>query len=266
MKNLFLVFLCVLLIVSIFWATETEAMAGTAEIAFSAGIINPDDPWDPQIPIVGMRTDFRINGASRAVLFTDDSGVLYWDAPIVANAIYDVRIPIPEGLDFYGTSPEREVVQDGRYLTIPFPHGPGSTIRVMFVRGEAGQTDSPPSARPNHNIAIRIDGEYLTDLDVPATIVEGRTLIPVRAVTEALGAEVGWNAATRTVTITKDGTIITMIIDNRNATINGSATQLDVAPIIIDGRTMLPIRFIAETFGWGVDWDAANRNVVITTQ
>ena len=128
--------------------------------------------------------------------------------------------------------------------------------------------DDTPQAptRPLDNISIRIDGEYLTDLDVPPTIIEGRTFVPVRAVTEAIGANVDWDSATRIVTIERGETIITMTIDSLNAVVNGSAVQLDVAPVIIDGRTMLPIRFIAESFGLEVDWDSQLRNVIITTQ
>jgi len=114
------------------------------------------------------------------------------------------------------------------------------------------------------SIAITLNGASIPN-DVPPTIIDGRTVVPVRAVTEALGANVDWDGATRSVTITRGANIIVMTIDSNSATVDTRATTLDVAPILINDTTMLPIRFIAESFNLDVDWDEADRTVIITT-
>ncbi len=104
-----------------------------------------------------------------------------------------------------------------------------------------------------------IDGENGT---VPV-IVNGRTLIPVRAVLEELGGVVGWDDVTRTVTLSTGKTTIELTIDSTTAYRNGEAYTLDVAPVIINGRTMLPVRFIAESVGFKVDWKEQTQQVWI---
>ncbi len=95
-------------------------------------------------------------------------------------------------------------------------------------------------------------------------IQDNRTLLPIRAVIEALGGSVTWDQETQTVMLAYKGDIITMVIGSTSAYINEDAQTLDVAPVIIDGRTMLPIRFVAEGFKLGVDWDGETRIVTVT--
>lgn len=77
----------------------------------------------------------------------------------------------------------------------------------------------------------------------------GRLLVPLRGIFEAYGAQVGWNNATRTVTITAPAMDIAMQIDNQTAMVNGRVRQLDVPPRVMDGRTYIPLRFAAESLG-----------------
>ena len=136
----------------------------------------------------------------------------------------------------------------------------------------------PPPPPPTKSIIIRlyIDkttyyvNDELKTMDVAPIIRESRTLLPIRYVAEALGADVQWDAVERKVTITFKGTTIELWIDKNSAKVNGEyklidATNPKVTPIIIPpGRTMLPIRFIAENLGCKVDWDATLREVKIT--
>lgn len=96
------------------------------------------------------------------------------------------------------------------------------------------------------------------------TIINGRTLIPVRALIEALGGTVGWDESARKVTLTLNGSVITLTLDSATATLNGKESVLDTAPVEIDDRTMLPIRFIAESFGFAVGWDADEQKITIS--
>lgn len=95
-------------------------------------------------------------------------------------------------------------------------------------------------------------------------IVNDRTLLPVRAVVEEMGGSVAWDGDTQTVTLNYDENEIRLIIDNTAAYLNNTAQTLDVAPTIINDRTMLPIRFIAESFKFEVSWDGDTQTVTIT--
>lgn len=78
---------------------------------------------------------------------------------------------------------------------------------------------------------------------------EGRLLVPLRGIFEAYGAEVGWENATRTVTIEAPALSIRMTIDHRAAVHNGETRMLDVPPRVMNGRTYIPLRFAAEALG-----------------
>lgn len=94
-------------------------------------------------------------------------------------------------------------------------------------------------------------------------IVGGRTLVPIRAIIEAFNGKVGWNGDTQTVELTMGNDIITLVIDSQTAYLNDKAHTLDVSPTIINGRTMLPIRFIAEGFNLGVAWESTTQTVTL---
>ncbi len=115
---------------------------------------------------------------------------------------------------------------------------------------------------------------YLNDemktMDVAPIILEGRTLLPIRYVAEALGATVEWEAIEQKVTIRFKDTVIELWIGKNLATVNGEYKLIDpanpnVKPIVVPpGRTMLPIRFIAENLGCKVDWNPDLREVKVT--
>ncbi|MBS3986048.1 MAG: hypothetical protein KGZ66_10675 [Selenomonadales bacterium] len=91
--------------------------------------------------------------------------------------------------------------------------------------------------------------------DVPPVIEQGRALVPMRAIFEALGATVHWDEATRTVTAYRRESAIVLVIGSRTAWVNGPSRTLDVAPGIVNGRTLVPLRFVAEALGAEVTWD-----------
>ena len=96
------------------------------------------------------------------------------------------------------------------------------------------------------------------------TILDGRTFIPIRAVVESLGGTVDWSTSDQKVTITLNNASIVLQISNKNATVNGTEKALDDAPFIsATGRTMLPLRFIAENLGHSVNWDNSTKTITI---
>jgi hypothetical protein len=104
---------------------------------------------------------------------------------------------------------------------------------------------------------VVVDCQQLT-LDVPPTIINGRLLVPMRAIFAALGAEVGWDEPTRTVTAVKGDTEIKLIIGRRFALKNGIQLSLDVPAQVLNGRTLVPLRFVGEALGCEVGWDQAS--------
>ena len=95
-------------------------------------------------------------------------------------------------------------------------------------------------------------------------IVSDRTLVPIRAIIEAMGGTVEWNGDTQTASLTYGDDEIRLTIDSTTAYLNDKANTLDTAPTIINERTMLPIRFIAESFKFNVDWNESERLITIT--
>ena len=110
---------------------------------------------------------------------------------------------------------------------------------------------------------VRIDGKLLDFEDQFPLIIEGRTLIPVRAVAEVLGAEVNWNHEYYQVEIKKGDVNIILPVNYHTAYIGLDATELDVPAQIVNERTMVPLRFIAEAFEINVEWEEDTRTVHI---
>lgn len=113
------------------------------------------------------------------------------------------------------------------------------------------------------DVKVYLFGEKL-EFDVPAQIVNGRTLVPMRKIFEELGATVDWNNDTRTVTSVREGKTIILTIDSYVMYVDGTPVTLDVAPCIVDSRTLVPARAVSESFDLKVDWDGYTRSVLIT--
>lgn len=112
------------------------------------------------------------------------------------------------------------------------------------------------------SIQLFLNGKSL-EAEVPPRIVNDITLVPVRVIAESLGSKVSWDGKQRKVTVEKPGTKITLIIDKKEATVNGVAVPLEAAPMIDSGNTMLPIRFVSEQLGTKVTWDNLTRSVFL---
>ncbi len=94
-------------------------------------------------------------------------------------------------------------------------------------------------------------------------VVNERTLVPIRAVIEAFGGAVGWEQETGSAVLTMNGDTVRLVIGSTSAYFNDEQHELDVAPVAINDRTMLPIRFVAESFGLGVAWDGKTGTVSV---
>ncbi|NLD48204.1 MAG: copper amine oxidase, partial [Clostridiaceae bacterium] len=118
------------------------------------------------------------------------------------------------------------------------------------------------SSETSQDIKVRLNGNYVQFDEKPA-IIENRTIVPMRAIFESLGAKVEWNGQTRTVTGSKENIRVTLQIDSDKAYVNNKLVILDATARIINGRTFVPIRFISESLGAKVDWDDREKTVII---
>lgn len=150
-------------------------------------------------------------------------------------------------------------------------------LLVFIVSAVPAVSAEPP-------VSATLNGTEIT-FDQPPVIIDGRTLVPIRAVCEAMGADVYWEESTRTVFIIKNDTklllaiddpylisgnvssfssLVVMLLNGTYLNADYTITKLDVAPQIIGDRTLLPIRAVCEALGATVDWDAGSRRVLIT--
>ena len=115
------------------------------------------------------------------------------------------------------------------------------------------------------DILVNLNGRTLS-FDVPPMIINDRTMVPFRTILEALGATVEYQEDGQYITATQGDTVITMQIDNPVAAVNGAEVTLDSPPVIVEGRTLVPVRFISESLSAVVDWNAETRVVSILPQ
>ncbi len=118
-------------------------------------------------------------------------------------------------------------------------------------------------AAAEDNIKLQYNGELLAP-EQPPVVINGRTLVPVRAVCDAMGLDIDWNDSTQTIRICDELNLITLRIGSTQIDINDVFDVLDAAPEIINGVTCVPIRDVVEPFGATVAWDAQSRTVSIT--
>lgn len=138
-------------------------------------------------------------------------------------------------------------------------------VGVSFSAWAVGDADVVVSLQINDPF-MEVNG-IETEIDAgrgtKPIVIDGRTLVPIRAIIEAFEGVVGWDGATQTVKLTMADDVIKLVIDNKTAYLNNTAYTLDVAPTVINGRTMLPIRFVAEAFKLGVAWEGDTQTVTI---
>ena len=122
------------------------------------------------------------------------------------------------------------------------------------------------------NVYVQLNGEIIDFTDsngnrVDAQIVNDRTMVPLRKIFELLGANVEWDTSTRTASAKKDDIFIKLQIDNPIAEVSSDGQirkiELDSKPILINDRTMVPLRFISESLGKQVAWDAREQTAII---
>jgi len=220
---------------------------------FSAPVLTITSPTDKQtfdssnITLKGVSTDAQsgidkvtVNGAEVSVL---------------SGGSFSKTIILPEGIsEIVVIAKDKAGNETRKTITVTYKKPVKTTVIILQIG--------------NKNFTV--NGETKT-LDSPPVIKNNRTLLPIRAVVEALGGTVGWDATERKVTITLSSTTIELWIGKSTAKVNGVNTPIDptnskVVPEIINSRTMLPLRFVTENLGCTVEWDGTTKTITITYQ
>lgn len=231
------------------------AVGDAGEVAVSTDGINWDKQphkWSGLKRIIFDGTRFIIGG-DYGTIFTSIDGER-WDIEIM---------PL-------GGEVEDIVYAKGLYLVM---QGNGVFVGTLNENklAQSNNTDSPKQKQDNANstpnlseITVIIDGVKIK-FDQPPIVESGRTLVPMRAIFEAMGATVSWDGETKTITATKGNSIITMQIDKKNINAKGNDILLDVAPKIINNRTLVPVRAVAESLKANVNWNGDTKTINIIT-
>ena len=180
-----------------------------------------------------------------------------------------VPMKISENIAFLGASQSDEFVI--------FNNGQIKTIGQLYKWSMITYGDDTYTKRPERNealanqftwsnaapaIQVIFDGRKL-GFDQPPIIENGRTLVPIRAITEAMGATVDWDGAARKAMISLNNSVVTITIGSKIMYKDGVAIPIDVPAKIVGGRTLVPVRAIAEAFDTTVDWNGNTRTVYI---
>ncbi|MFB0841706.1 N-acetylmuramoyl-L-alanine amidase [Paenibacillus oleatilyticus] len=154
-----------------------------------------------------------------------------------------------------------------KFLTAWFTLSIASLLLLPAVGSAAAPSKSPTpksSKPPAPPIQLVLNGKKLAPEVAPRN-VDGSVIVPVRIIAEELGSKVAWDEKQRKVTVVKDETNIQLFIDKKNATAGGKSFQLEAAPTIIEGNTMLPVRFVSEQLGVKVSWEEPTQSVILST-
>lgn len=170
-----------------------------------------------------------------------------------------------------------EVIKAGTYTIVDsdpatwsWSEESGGVGLAMVVGEKSGQTQP---AEGDKTIVLQIGNPKMTVDGVPIeidpgigtcpAIIGGRTMLPIRSIIETLGGKVGWDSKTQTVSLSLANVDIQLVIGKTQATVSKIPKTLDQAPVIVKGRTMIPLRFVSENLGCQLDWNNSTKTVTI---
>jgi hypothetical protein len=203
------------------------------------------------------------DNANAKIYYTTDG-----QAPTVHSTMYNISAPHWQPELNVPFAINGETVVRAIAVATGFANSPELSFSVAgsFIPGTAGLALMPPPLPPDADpnaIKVIINGKRLA-FDVPPQNMNGSILVPLRAIFEEMGAKIDYVAATRTVTATKGDTVVVLTIGDTSPTVRGKVVPIDQPGIIVSGRTLAPLRFVAEAFGGTVTWDGASNTANIT--
>ena len=231
-------------------------VAGTTEFDLTVKRKSSSSSSDTSAPTYGVNTGKTENGKISVTPAKAEAGE---KVTIKATPDSGYQLDKVTVKDKDNSNVKLTKVNDNEY-TFTMPKGKVS-VDATFVQKDAADDNS--AAEKSKVIKLQI-GSRIVNVDNEAVIYDAapvirndRTLVPIRIVTETLGGKVDWNGVTKEVTLNIDGKEIKM-------TIGKTLEKYGVAPVIIDGRTFVPVRFVADELGATVAWDDATKTVTIT--
>jgi hypothetical protein len=142
-------------------------------------------------------------------------------------------------------------------------HTTSQTFTVKYVVASSSAPSSLYVVLTIGSADMEVNG-MTQKMDAAPFIKDGRTLLPIRALIEALHGTVQWNASTKTATVMLGSRTVALTIGSTTALVDGKAVALDVAPVIVKGRTFLPLRAVAENLGLDLAWEPVSKTISFT--
>ena len=196
----------------------------------------------------------------------NDLGISVTDFYITSNSYADVNVE-PNTTYYYTVKPvlvEADPVNGVEEVL-------GDTIGKYTMKTGSEITKSENT---KNFIVLQIDNPYMSvngkkqEIDpgrgTTPIVVSARTMVPIRAIVEAMGGTVEWDNSTQQITLKANGNTVNMWVGKKSITVNGEERQIDVAPLIENERTYVPVRFSAENLNAKVDWINSTKEAVIT--
>lgn len=153
--------------------------------------------------------------------------------------------------------------EQGYYALAAYDRFANGKNALYDMTDASNRTNKADTIDTTDQIKVSLNGTYLKFDQAPVN-KDGRVLVPMRAIFEAMGAEVTWDGAAKKVTGTLGNKTVELTIGSKTTKINGSDFTLDVPASIVNGSTMVPVRFISESLGAKVEWQKDKNTVVIT--
>jgi|GEM_PF-6487861 len=151
-------------------------------------------------------------------------------------------------------------------------------VRPVMKDGSLGQSvgefSGIVSSKPSRKIVLQVNNPQMEvdgvmkELDpgkgTKPLIISGRTVLPIRSIVEAMGGTISWDGSTQKILLVANGVNVTMWVGKKEISVDGVNKKIDVAPLILNGRTMVPLRFAAENLKCKVDWQDTDKKITIT--
>lgn len=220
----------------------------------------------------GVAVEFKPTGAVGYRVYRsetpNDIGISTSDFYLTTTNFVDVNVE--SNTTYYYTL--REVIAEADPIN-GVEEQPGRILATWTVQTANNIDDGFVPGATRHFIVLKVDDPMMTVDEKEQEVDPGRgttpinyrnrTMVPIRAVAEAMGGQAGWNGGTREISLAANGAKVQMWVDKKNIKVNGKDEKMDVTPLIKNGRTFTPIRFATENLHCKVDWLNSTKGIVI---